>query len=340
MKALLWLAFLSAPQDPEQAGLKALDYLEEKIPKSNNWARYAQMSMTGLACIAEGSTPSEGRYTDLLNRCIRWFEKDGRPGDNQNWCWALGGIFLAEVHKRWPTPERAERLGTYVERIEKNQNSTGGWTHKPGFKYRGREDNDICFLTGLMIAALENTRAAGVEVPQEVLDRAYENIRRLSRNGRLAYGSHNPAPDAGTRGGGVLMGLYFAGLRDARFQEFAGALREGAPNLDRGHAFPAMHVFNSAVGNFLAGNFGAFKSAWFRRLIQQQEKDGGIWMKDREGAEFERKRLGNNVVSTAVFALVMLLERDNVFKAKPQKKKARSPARSRRSADSPFGRRR
>jgi hypothetical protein len=343
-----WSALAAGPLPPQdkadEAASKALNYVRGQLKPGGSWAGFAERAFAGLAFIAEGSTPTEGEYASELAACIDYFVRGGGGSEQENWYYAIAGLFLAEAHKKWPSDDKARRLEEIVAKIKETQEPTGGWSHHKGFAYNlpGKTVPDLGIVTGLILAALGNIKAAGVEVPQDSISRGLAYCEKISDGAGLIYGTNNPVPDMGcTRGAGALIGLYFMNNRSEIFGKVARGLRERVKQLEHGHAFPPIHFFNSAVGNYLAGQYGAFKAEWVAKLLGQRESDGSIWMKNHEKIDYERNQLKSNVIGTSVLAVILLLDRDHLFKVKGKAKpKAKGGEEGNKPPDgaSPFGR--
>ena len=328
-----------AQDKAEDPGRKALKYLQDQLKSSKSWAGFAERVFAGFAFMAAGSSPTEGEYSAELNSCIEYFIRGGGGSQQENWYYALGGLFLAEAHKKWPSEDKAKRLEEIVAKIKETQEATGGWSHHKGFAYNlgGRSVPDLGIVTGLILAALGNIKASGVDIPDDVVARALTYCNKTSDGAGLIYGTNNPVPDMGcSRGAGVLMGLHFMNNRSEVFGKVAKGLRERVKQLEQGHAFPPIHFFNSAVGNYLAGQYGAFRAEWVAKLLAQREADGSIWMKNHEKIDYEKNQLKSNVIGTAVLALILHLDKDNVFKAKPKPKPSADGQKPESPGGSPF----
>ncbi len=329
----LLIALLSCQDDPAE---KALEVVKANLGKVMTMEKI----FAGFAFLAEGSTPTEGKYSAELNECIRGIMTSINGDWRENWYWALGGLFLAEVHKRWPKEEHRTRLEEILSKIEANQEETGGWSHKKGFNYGGKIP-DLAVLTGLMVASLANMRSAGIKVPEAVLSRALEYCKKMSDGaGGMAYGTNNGVADPGaTRGAGLLIGLHLLGQRSGPYGTIAAGVKSRVGGLERGHSFPPVHFFNSAAANWLAGSYGAFLAQWKEKLLGMRESDGSIWLKNHENIDYERTRMKNNVMGTSVLAVILLLDKGNLFKA-PGAKPAtpRKEGGAPKSNASPFGR--
>lgn len=340
--ALPVLAWAQEEREEEAAKGPAKRALEHvKVEMKEKGVMTMEKIWAGFAFLAAGSTPEEGEYSGELNECIRAVLHSINGDWRENWYWSLGGLFLAEVHKRWPKDEYRERLDEMVKIIQKNQEPTGGWSHKKGFTY-GKKIKDLAIISGLMVAALGNMKAAGIEVPDGVIQRALAYADEMSDGGGgMAYGTGNPVRDPGaTRGAGFLIGLKLMGRRGGLYGTIASGVGSRVGGLERGHAFPPVHFFNSAVANYLAGSYGTFKSQWKAKLLGMQESDGGIWLKNHEGIDYERTRHGNNVMGTSTLAVILLLEKGNLFTSKGRSKKGGKRRRGGkgRGKRNPFGR--
>ncbi len=296
---------------------KALEHLKAQVPKVMTMEKI----WAGLAFLAEGSTPTEGKYSAELNACIDGMMKTTNGDWRENWYWGLGGLFLAEVHRRWPTPEREARLKEILKKIIENQEASGGWCHKKGFTYNvsGKKIPDVLAVSSTIFAALGAMKAAKINVPPDVLNRALGYFQKMSDGGGgFAYGTNNGVPDPGaTRGALVLVGLSLMGGGHALQGTIAQGVKARVGGVQRGHALPAFHFMASVLGNYMAGSFASFKEAWVAKMIGQQESDGGIWLKNHEGIDYERTRHQNNVMGTSALALALLIDKGNLFKSKP-----------------------
>jgi hypothetical protein len=65
--------------------------------------------------------------------------------------------------------------------------------------------------------------------------------------------------------------------------------------------------------------------AWADKLAAKQEADGGLYVGDDGASGGKKGLLGNNVGSTAAFALMLALQDPDVLKApkKPQQRKSK-----------------
>lgn len=290
----------------------------------------------GLACLAEGSTLSGGKRSAEIKKCVDLSMQGWDAPRHENWVLALRALFLSEVYKKEKSEAIKAKLKELLARMAETQETTGGWSHHKGFAYSldGAKIPDVCAVGALTIAAMGNCKGCGIEPPAGVLERALAYVQKMGGASGLQYGTNNPDPDdACSRGAAVLIGLHFLGQRNGLYDGLARGVRSRFKEIPQAHAFPPLHVFNSAVGNYLLGNFGAWKNYWLPKLLSLREPDGSIWMKDNENTEHERTHLQSNAVGTAVLALICNLDKNHVFQPfpKPERAKGDKPgSRSRR----------
>lgn len=330
MKFLILAFILQDRKALDEAAIKALNSVRDRIAASGCYAKFAEMNYFGLACLAQGSTLSEGDYSGELKRCVDFAMGDRGDAGMPNWHSATTLLFLSEVQKKEPSEEIKARMHALINRLEESQESSGGWCHHKGFVYNGRRGpiGDLGILTSLVIAALADAKSTGCEVPAAVLDRALKYCGTHSEGDGLIYGTNNPLPDWGnSRASMMVVGLHFLNNRNELYSKGARGLATKVKGIDSAHSFRPIHFFNSAVGNYVTGQFGAFKAEWLARILAMREKDGSIWFKTTGGSEYERNSLGTNTIGTAVLALILQLEKGHVFRppAGPKKRPQAEP---------------
>ncbi len=318
MKLIVLAFFLAQDRKAfDEAAVKALNSVRDRIASSGCYAKFAEMAYFGLACLAQGSTPSEGDYAADVKRCLDYSLADQGDAGMANWHSALTLLFLAEVQKKQPSDEVKARMQALIQRLEESQEPTGGWCHHKGYAYNGRRGpiGDLGILTSLVIAALADARSCGSDVPRAVLDRALKYCGSHSDGDGLIYGTNNPLPDWGnSRAAMMVVGLHFLNDKNDLYSRGVRGLTSKVKGIDSAHSFRPIHFFNSAVGHYVVGQFGGFKAEWLAKILAMREKDGSIWFKTTGGSEYERNTLGTNTIGTAVLALILQLDKGNVFR--------------------------
>jgi hypothetical protein len=340
--ALLWAgsAFAQDRKVMDEAAIKAIDYVRENIKTSRCWAKFAEHAFLGLAMLAEGSTLAEGKYSADLKASLDYIMAARNPyPETPNWFYAICLLFLAEVYKKDPSDEIKTKMQELVKTLEEVQESTGGWCHKKGYTYNlaGRIVPDIAMLAGLVVAALGDAKSCGCEVSNQVIGRAMTYAQKISDGQGMIYGTNNSdTPDHGnTRIGLMMMGLHFMNQKNEVYAKASQGLVKRVKEVDRGHSFPPLHFFSSGVGTYLLGQFGAFKGTWMNLILQRREADGSIWLWHTEKLNYEKNEFGTNTISTAVMAILLQLEKGNVFKP-AAKKDAGKPGLAPEKPKNPF----
>ncbi|MHC4608646.1 MAG: hypothetical protein ACYTAF_17200, partial [Planctomycetota bacterium] len=310
-----------APKPPptreEAAAERAFGYLKSKVGSVMTMEKI----FAGFAFMADGSTPTEGRFSAELNTCLGGIMSTINGDWREAWYWAYGGLLLAEVHRRWPDDKYKDRLEFILKKIVTNQADTGGWAHKKGFTY-GKRILDVAMIGSVTTSALLVMQEAGIEVPEETLKRALAYCDKMSDGGGgMAYGTGNGVGDpCASRGAGLFFGLHVSGRKSALYPKIKEGVRKRVAGIERGHSFPPIHYFNCAVANYWCGSYQTFKDKWLDRLIGLQQGDGSLYMKGTESIRYEQTRLNNPVISTSVLATILVMEKGNLFK-KPEKSK-------------------
>jgi hypothetical protein len=226
MRSLLLLAALvlvsgltqarSADPEPVPKGVEpaidnALQWLAQKQLPNGSWEAdnhqypVAMTAFAGLALLAEGSTPGEGKYARELDKAVTFLlgcatpsgvimffpprdEKAPKPvfppldpRMDQHYLFGHGyaTLFLSQVYsldaKSKRRLELEKALKAAVVYLGKAQTKTGGWgyvsaTESPNF------DEGAATLT--QIQALQAAQKAGIPVPKDVLANGYEYVKK------------------------------------------------------------------------------------------------------------------------------------------------------------------
>jgi hypothetical protein len=209
-----WSADLDPPKKVVEPAIdKALQWLAQKQLPNGSWEAddhqypVAMTAFAGLALLAEGSTPSEGKYAKELDKAVTFLlgcaqpngailffpPKDEKapkprfppvdPRMDQHYLFGHGyaTLFLSQVYsldaksKRRPDMEKA--LKASVLFLGKAQAKSGGWGYvsaaeSPGF--------DEAAATLTVIQALQAAQKAGIAVPKEVLANASEYVKQCT----------------------------------------------------------------------------------------------------------------------------------------------------------------
>lgn len=268
----------------------------------------AVTALAGLALLATGSTPTEGPHADALRKAVEYVVARGGVEDamglgkgasganwNQvNWSCGYAGLFLGIVHRRAPTPTIEAKLGALAQAIAANQEASGGWAHGPGGPNAlGYLELEI--MSNYCLAALGLARQAGVEVPQETIDRALAFVDASSNGGAVGY-----SPRAGQKGlgdpgrtAGAVVAFQALDLeRHPKYQPMLKFASRGFGELYKGHVSPVMHFLSGGMAAHGAGSdtFAEFQAAFRREFLAARRPDGAFAARPTE----ESKKLHSN----------------------------------------------
>ncbi|MEM1453339.1 MAG: hypothetical protein AAF957_13205 [Planctomycetota bacterium] len=155
-------------------------------------APLAVTSLSALAWMAGGSTPTRGEYQQNVRRAVEYLlacthrSADEYPGYIQDrgdpisrtHGHGLATLALAQAYTVSPSTPLGRRIGetlkVAVQRIVVSQGAEGGWEYHP---YRSIQHEGS--VTVSLVQALRAANDVGVRVDPEVIERAVDYIRRI-----------------------------------------------------------------------------------------------------------------------------------------------------------------
>jgi hypothetical protein len=166
-------------------------------------------------------------------------------------------------------------------------------------------------LTAMMVAALMNVKAAGIEVNDSLISNGIANLKGQSRGGLIGYGTGNGAPDrAGARGAMLAFALWLGKqTSDGHFGAMKQVLPQAWGRAEQGHAFGPQNFFALALGSYAAGMYGNFAAQWLGKL--SIAKNGAVTMHS-DGAK-DNNFDGGHIADTAVYAIMILLQEKGIL---------------------------
>jgi hypothetical protein len=251
----------------------------------------AVCALSGMAMMADGSTPGRGRYGVQVNRCVDYLLASTQPSgficgsDNCHgpmYGHGFATMFMAECYGMSRRPELRDKLSKAVKIIVNSQNKQGGWRYQPV-----RADADIS-VTVCQVMALRAARNAGLYVPNETIDRAIDYVKRSQNaDGGFTYMLTPNGESDFPRSAAAVVALYSAGIYKG-------------PEIKKGldyllHFMPAEGVTRREMyffyGHYYAvqamwqaggERFGRWYTAVANELLARQQDDGS-WRAAQEG---------------------------------------------------------
>jgi len=190
--------------DTEVAIAKGMAFLARSQARDGSWraqAEYggayptAMTALAGLALMAGGNTPVEGRYSPNVRQAVDYLLSNSNPTgviarmDEEQSCMHGHGfamLFLAEAYGMERDTARQEKihkvLRKAVDLTGSAQSSRGGWLYQPN------NSGDEGSVTVTQIQGLRACRNAGIKVPKTIIDRACKYIEMSANpDGGISY---------------------------------------------------------------------------------------------------------------------------------------------------------
>ncbi len=336
---------------------KALKYLASKQQKDGSWPeggprvqsekRYANYpisfaSFAGLSFIAAGYTPKEGLYKDNINNASEFViislkEQFEKP--KSAWL-EMGAIFLAHVYQCKPSDELKNVLCKVRDHLIKRQQSDGGWT------YHGR----LCgqsFTTNGVIISLLTLKNAGIKVDEKILetasafyDKSQEDYKYrdgvVKNDGHFKYEARPIPIDVGKslhidsarqHAGRTVAALWLLEIlgRDntETYKKAAAWSKKYLDDIDRSHHGSAYHLLFAGLSCYYGKNkefWKKYKDLFYKGILEAQQKDGSITLKQREGTEYPleftdtwgEERWGP-VYTTSLYTIILQLHKGHLL---------------------------
>ncbi|TWU27248.1 prenyltransferase/squalene oxidase repeat-containing protein [Bythopirellula polymerisocia] len=220
----------TSPQVKERVeqGLDWLAFQQEKLGHWSAQGRYpaAMTALAGLAFLCEGSTTTQGKYSENLRRAVDFLVRRSRPngliGDQDDDRYTYGHgfamLFLSQILGEEEDIERREDLIRVLSQAVvftgQAQTNAGGWGYVSAKDGSGFDEGST---TITQVQGLRGCRNAGIAVPKEIIDKAIGYIHRCTlSDGGVQYsskgGGSRPAITAA-----AIACLYNAGQYDDEF---------------------------------------------------------------------------------------------------------------------------
>jgi hypothetical protein len=192
----------AVPRDVREIYDKGLQYLVKTQAENGEWtAGQTGPGVTGLGLmvfLASGEDPNFGLYSNNVRRAVRSLVagQDGKTGyfGNSMYHHGFAMLALAEAYGAvddrhvWPDGKKPRSIGAALELAvraaltSQKKNSLGGWRYSPD-----ATDADTS-VSGSVLVGLLAARNAGIEVPDEAVDKAISFYTKMTSNGgEVAY---------------------------------------------------------------------------------------------------------------------------------------------------------
>ena len=294
----------------------ALKYLATEQQPNGSWTEHNEKYITAitgytlLAVLATGNLPGEGEHGKVVANGARFLadsvQADGTYDPRQIGQYMYGHgvatIALAELYGQTKSAEFRPKLDKAVKIILGSQNAEGGWRYNPHVG-----DADIS-VTVLQVVALRAAKNAGLDVPQDSIDRAVQYVHSCydDNSGGFCYQPRQRAPGF-ARTAAAIYSLQVCGRYDDP-QVAAGAaylLKESrVPSHRRGEWFTYGHFYAAPAMYMIGGEnwekwYTGIKKILFDEV--QRKDDLAFWTTALD------QRAPGPVYCTAVFTTVLAM---------------------------------
>jgi len=200
-----------------------LKYLASKQAANGSWDTGQGSYAAGItayvliAFMTTGNLPDEGPYGATVRRGLNYLvsccRSDGyiaqSNGQSNMYGHGIGTIALAEMYGTTQDETIRPRLERAVKLIQKAQSPEGGWRYNP------RPEGADISVTVLQVVALRAAKNCGIEVPQNVIDRAVNFIHKCKAGdtGGFTYQAGQGKPGWARTAAGIYA-LQVCGLYD------------------------------------------------------------------------------------------------------------------------------
>ncbi len=288
--------------EQERAIERALDYLaKSQNDKEGSWGAAGQESahkvattaLAGLAILAHGDTPTQGKYAPNLRKAVDFLIKQSDhsglirfrgAGHSPMHEHGYAMLFLGQVYGMYPSIKTNEEIRNVLRKgvtlTARSQSNLGGWLYTPNSQ--GHEGS----VTVTQVEGLRSARNAGIEVSKDVISKAI-SFMKISQNpdGSIMY-----MPGQGGRGSIALTAagvavMYNAGEFNKETNEIVrkslGLLETtlksgGAAAMNTGH-YSYTHLYMSQAA-FLAGpRYWNIYFPQIRKHLIDTQNPNGSW---------------------------------------------------------------
>jgi hypothetical protein len=302
-------------------GLDWLAYQQHKLGHWTAQGRYptAMTALAGMAMLCEGSTTTQGKYSENIRRAVGFLTQRSRPNgligdvDDDRYTYGHGFamLFLSEVLGEEEDQERRDELIAVLTKAVvftgQAQTPAGGWGYVSA-KDLGSGGFDEGSTTITQVQGLRGCRNAGIPVPNEVIDKAVKYIHDCTmQDGAVQYSSKGGGGRPAITAAAVAC-LYNAGEYDddyvPRMMEYCRKQLDPSSRDSFGHWHYA-HFYYSQVQYREGGKtWDEYKDAVEKRILREATE---VKVGDETAVMWQQGYVGP-VYTTALNLIILQLE--------------------------------
>ena len=289
------------PRDVREIYDRGLQYLVSSQNEAGDWKNGGEQGpgVTGLCLmvfLASGEDPNFGLYSNNVRRALRSIISGqdgstgfyaGRGGHGSMYNHGFAMLAMAEAYGAvddrtlWPDGEKNKRsigqsleLGVRAAITSQKKNSFGGWRYSPD-----ATDADTS-VSGAVLVGLLAARNAGIEVPDEAIDRAVNYFTKMtSPSGQVGYSGGFGGFDESIPRISIATLIYAVSRRKdlTQFKATLGYLTQRLENTSQDHYAEYGRYYQAQA--LFQGDVDAWEK-WNKLLVRQlkqaQGSDGSI----------------------------------------------------------------
>ncbi len=249
----------------ERAVRQGLDWLTRQQAEDGSFGsgsyrgNLAVTSLSGLAFMANGSSPGRGPYGTPIEKGLGYIMENVQPGGfiavrgeathGPMYSHGFATLFLAEGYGMTQRSDIREKLEKAVRLIVDSQNPEGGWRYQP------RPADADTSVTICQINALRAARNAGIFVPKETVEKCLKYVRECQNpDGGFRYMTQQGASQF-PRSAACIVAMQSAGIYDSKeIEEGIKYLRQYLPS----------GRFSQRYSHYYYGHYYAAQAMWIR----------------------------------------------------------------------------
>ena len=308
--------------ETEKAVVTALRWLKANQEQDGSWkcgqSAPAGTALATLAFLGHGETPDSPEFGQTVSRGLQYLIQhidsngliNGVSQDYIGYGYSQGPVVLAlaEGYAMTQSPALREPLDRALQAVFREQaaakvrpQDVGGWRNQSQ-----TNDSDVS-VTGWMIMALKSARAAGIEIPQTVFDKATQYLWNMYDTKNPGFGYQNPVRYPTMTAIGVLCQQLLGNGNDPRVKGALDYLREQKVNWDKTEGdFILYGWYNMTQAMFQGG--GPYWQYWngqIRDTMVRNQQADGHWLPPHHSNIEVRDLAKTPAYSTALGALIL-----------------------------------
>jgi tetratricopeptide (TPR) repeat protein len=308
--------------ETEKAVLAALRWLKANQERDGSWkcgqSPPAGTALATLAFLGHGETPDSPEFGQTVGKGLQYLiqhiDSNGLIGgvsqDYIGYGYSQGPVVLAlaEGYAMTQSPALREPLDRALQAVFREQaaaktrpQDVGGWRNQSL-----PNDSDVS-VTGWMIMALKSARAAGIEVPQAVFNKATQYLWNMYDTKNPGFGYQKPERYPTMTAIGVLCQQFLGNGKDPRIEGALDYLREQKVEWDKTEGdFVLYGWYCMTQAMFQGGDFyWRYWNTQIRDTMVRNQQEDGRWMPPPNSNIEGRDLAKTPAYSTALGALIL-----------------------------------